>query len=352
LSATIQPATTVARGRLPMPAWLRMTLLGGGILGASVVGTWYFIIPSKHPAPPPHQSADFSMGKDLPPLSNDMPGPEPAAPAKATPQGPGPAPAPIVRPMTIWGAPSNNTPLPPASGARIASTRAPITGPDADPDPDAGSGNSAYGSMLQPTKTETGEAGVDRDVSLLLPQSKSFECIPQSPVDTQLIGGISCVADENVWSQDGSNILIHRFDVVSGEIQRGIGLGQNRAFILWTRVRSKRVHAELNSPATDGLGQMGVPGIVDEHWWPRIKAAVLLTGVETASGVLQNEAAKSGNTNFNLSTGQSLASTALQHDINIPSTLWRGQGWPLRVYVQHDIQFRRAYNNVLVAGLK
>ena len=149
--------------------------------------------------------------------------------------------------------------------------------------------------------------------------------------------------------------MIDRLAMVSGEIQRGLENGQDRAFILWRSVRSKRVHAVLNSPATDQLGQMGAPGEVNDHLWKKVKATLLLTAVEGLSSVAQNLASRSNNSvtnSFQFNNGSSLAQTMLQHDINIPSTLWRGQAWPLRVYVQHDVQFHRAYNNVLTAGVK
>jgi type IV secretion system protein VirB10 len=222
-------------------------------------------------------------------------------------------------------------------------------GPDKSGD---GSGNATdYGSRLKPTPTQDGEAGVYKDISLMLAETTTFGCLPNSPIDTQLAGGVSCTVDENVWSAGGTVILIDKGATVSGEIQRGLEQGQDRAFILWRSVRSNRVFANLNSPAVDELGQMGVPGEVNDHLWKKIKATLILTAIEGLSNAGQAYAERgNGNTYVNFGNGQSLASQALSHDLNIPTTLWRGQAWPLKVYVQHNIFFRRAYNNVLLAG--
>jgi type IV secretion system protein VirB10 len=337
-----------------MPPWLRMTLIGGTMIGVVALLMWEFVLPPTRDVTANARS-DWSAGTSM-----SLPDETPAPPAKpASVPGPGtPSPVQSVTPgvhrMLAWGAEGSNSMV--QKAARAMEGRG--DGP-ADPGAGGASGGTPaagdYGSRLVSTPTRESEAEVDKDISLLLAETTSFGCLPNSPIDTQLVGGVSCTVDENVWSADGSTILIDRLAMVSGEIQRGLENGQDRAFILWRSVRSKRVHAILNSPATDQLGQMGAPGEVNDHLWKKLKATLLLTAVEGLSGTAQSLAARSNNSvtnNFQFNNGTSLAQTMLQHDINIPSTLWRGQAWPLRVYVQHDIQFRRAYNNVLTAGAR
>jgi type IV secretion system protein VirB10 len=288
-------------------------------------------------------NADWSSGGQvtLPIMEAAPPPPKPAPP-----QSPAAAPAPATPPpdvavhrMTAWGADGSNSIVQRVAGAvgygpggagQNGGAQGQNEAGGTPGEAQAGAAQSDYANRLTPSAIpRDGDASVYADISLLLPETKSFGCLPNSPIDTQLVGGVSCTVDENVWSADGSTILIDKYATVSGEIQR----------------------ATLNSPATDELGQMGVPGELDEHLWQKIKATAILTAVEGLGNAATALAEKgNGNSYVNFNNGQSLASQALQHDINIPTTLWRGQAWPLRIYVQHDIQFRRAYGNVLVAG--
>ena len=372
MSAAHPPFSAVARGRMPTSRNFRIALLGGTILCVVSAMTWGLVVHATRHTTPDSPRADWTAGATMPPPVDDSP----PAPAPALAPAPAPAPAaaanlpapPPVAPasvhkMQIWGN-GNSIAQRVADGATGSNAPGSNSNPaDMQHDRHFGSGDAAdapigppqtdYGSRLNPTQSAPGEADVDKDISLLLPEGKDFACLPNSPIDTQLAGDVSCTVDENVWSEDGANILIDRFATVTGEIQRGLENGQDRAFILWRKVRSKRVHATLNSPAMDQLGQMGVPGEINEHLWLKVRATLLLTGVEGLANAGQSLAARgNGNSYVNFSNGQSLASQALQHDINIPTTLWRGQAWPLMVHVQHDIQFHRAYNNVLVAASK
>jgi type IV secretion system protein VirB10 len=363
MSASTQPYSAAARGRLPMRPLARVLLLGSGLLICMLVAMYFLVMPAAQ-IEPTAPTSTWSAGPPmiLPAIADAQAPAAAPAPASAAPPVPGPVVVPSegIRPMQVWGADSGSL-LQHAAGKLTGEASGGAGGAegaagqhDGDrPGDQPGNGGTEYASRLTPTATTEGEANVYKDISLLLAESTMFGCLPQSPIDTQLVGGVSCIVDENVWSADGSNILIDKGAVVSGEIQRGLEQGQDRAFILWRSVRSKRVYASLDSPAVDELGQMGVPGEVNEHLWRKIKASLLLTGVQGLANAGQAYASRgNGNSYVNFSSGESLASQSLAHDINIPTTLWRGQAWPLKVYVQHPVFFHRAYNNVLMAGVK
>lgn len=345
--STTVPYSQAARGRIPIGPVVRWGIVFTGIATSVAVLTWVMTTSA-----PKQEEGHATWNPGTPLKSTLVPqqAPKPAvapvpAPASAAAQdtaGSG------VRVMMSWGGaalpsvPSYGAHAVPGLGGGGASGPAGTT---------EGSDKTDLASRLTPTKTKMGEATTFDDISLMLAEGTKFSCLLQEPIDTQLLGKISCIVDEpgGVRSADGSNILIDPGARVIGEIQHGIQHGQDRAFVLWTNVQSKRVYAQLNSPGTDMLGQTGVPGVVDEHWWQRIKGAVMLTAVDTASSVAQNLA--SSGANVNLSTGQSMAQTALQRDINIPSTLFVQRGQDVMVQVDHPIQFKKSYNDVLLAGV-
>lgn len=351
MSATA-PYSQAARGRVPFRPIVRVMIVGLAIVGVVMSITLMFVMPwgkRTTTLPPPTWTAGVAMTMPAVTVSPPPPPPAPTPDSFDTPPVPGPPPiASGPRPMAIWGA--DNGPITRAANAIGDTIGGHGAGGD-QPPADGPAGNTEYASRLKATPTEDGEAAVYKDISLMLAETTTFSCIPKSPIDTQLVGGVACIVDEPVWSADGSNILIDKGAVVSGEIQRELEDGQDRAFILWRSIRSKRVYAQLNSPAVDELGQMGVPGIVNEHLWKKIKATLILTAIEGFGNVATTVAQRGdGNSYVNFNNGQSLASQSLARDLNIPTTLWRGQAWPLKVYVQHNVFFHRAYNNVLLAG--
>ena len=136
-------------------------------------------------------------------------------------------------------------------------------------------------------------------------------------------------------------------------MQRGAELGQDRACILWTDLLTTHfVTVALRThQRRDDLGQIGAPGTLNEHLWAKVKAAVLLTAVQTASNVATNAVQAAGTTSLSIgSYGPSLAEQALAHDLNIPTTLYRNQAQPLTVYVNRNLDFSRAYRDEIRAG--
>jgi type IV secretion system protein VirB10 len=187
-----------------------------------------------------------------------------------------------------------------------------------------------------------------------------FPCTPAQPIASNLPGPVRCTVDENVWSMDGTTVLLPKGTQVNGTIEKGIGTGENRLFIVWTDALTPApdlLAIQMEAPAADELGQSGAPGDVDTHLWQRIKAALLLSLVDLAGDAASSAASSGrGNTVLNLgsisSTTSSLGQMAFAHDINIPPTLYRAQGQPLTVYVPSYIDLVHFYRNVPVSATR
>jgi type IV secretion system protein VirB10 len=257
----------------------------------------------------------------------------------------------MLHPMDAWSAPDTAFSGRPVTGS--ADTRAGAGSPDVTARGPGAETENAYAQRLHATATPGAMATVMPHPGWMVPKGTIFHCLPQQPLDSQLPGPVKCVVTEDVWSADGHNILIDQGSTVNGEIQRGLDLGQDRAFILWTDLLTTHfVTVQLNSPAADDLGEVGVPGEVNEHLWAKIKAALLLTAVQTASDVATNEAQAQGTTSLSIGGyGPSLAEQALAHDLNIPPTLYVNQATPLTVYVNRNLDFSGVYQDTLRAGI-
>lgn len=360
MSAAEGPYSEVARGQTPRPLWVKMAI-GAGIAFVGV-GLMSWLIFGVGNAPPPAAlQPDYNPGPQvhLDPVDTAPPETAPAAQGQAQ---AGPAPA-RVHMMQVWSDPAMAAP----AVAGTATTAANGLG-SALSGGGAGKGGAANGGAaadpddhsdplsLHGEEKDTVQAHTSGDLGTLIEQGVSFECLSKGPINTQFKAQVVCRVGEDVWSADLTRILIQKYSTVTGEVYplEASG-GVDRAFITWNHLRTNECVVNLDSPGTDELGEIGVPGILQEHLWRKIKAAVILSGVEAITGAAQSLAQSNQNsqlTNLNFNQGSTLAQQALAHDINIPTTIWRGVASPLRISIQHDLRFGHCYKLRMAANAR
>lgn len=177
-------------------------------------------------------------------------------------------------------------------------------------------------------------------------------CTLQTAIDSGLPGFVKCVLPQPIRSMTGAVTLLDKGTQVIGQIRQGLVQGQDRLFILWTRaVTPQNVVVNLGSPAAGPLGRAGVSGAVDNHFFERFGAAIMLTVIGGSLEAGANAAQSgSGNTYFqslNTNTNQ-IANTALQSTIDIPPTLKKNQGDNVSIFVARDLNFSHVYKLALV----
>jgi type IV secretion system protein VirB10 len=243
--------------------------------------------------------------------------------------------------------------------AQLAASRAVPSAATGRLDPDVarpGPGSSDYAQRMQTTRfADTAPTPPRFHVQYTLKKGTVFPCTPASPISSGLPGPVQCTVDQDVWSMDGTTILLPRGTQVNGSVEHGLTNGEERLFLVWTDALTPRpdlLAIPLDSPAADEMGLTGVPGDVNDHLWKRIKTALLLSAVDIAgSAVTALAQSGRGNTNLNIGSIGGTASTmgqmAFGRDLNIPATLYRGPGQPLTVYVNHYIDLFRFYQNRL-----
>lgn len=286
--------------------------------------------------------------------------PEPAAvhpivplPAVA-PAVPPPTSAAVAAPLRVMGFWEDTAGM--QDAAQRAATRAQAQAAvSAKVDPDvAAPGGSEYAQRMTTTHfADTAPVPHHFHVHYTIKKGQSFGCTPAGAISTALPGPVECTVDDNVWSMDGTTILLPRGTQVNGTIERGLSTGEERAFLVWTDALTPApdlLAIPLDAPAADELGLPGVPGDVNEHLWKKIRAALLVSLIDTSGSVATGLAQRgNGNTNLNLGglNGQatSLASQAFAHDLDIPPTFYRGPGQPLIVKVNKYIDLFRFYEN-------
>lgn len=211
--------------------------------------------------------------------------------------------------------------------------------------------NSELQSKLQPLKLSPAAAGKISNRNFLLTQGAMIDCQLETRLITTQPGMTSCYVTRNIYSTNGQVILIDRGSKIVGNYQGGINSGQARIFVLWSRIETPSgVIINLDSPGTDSLGEGGVGGIIETHFWERFGGAVMISLIgdfgQFVSKKAQNNRSKGTNIEFN-NTKQGLeqaAVEALKNSINIPPALYKNQGEHISIFVARDLDFSSVYD--------
>ena len=171
--------------------------------------------------------------------------------------------------------------------------------------------------------------------------------ILETAIHSQLPGLVRALNSADVYSHDGSQLLIPKGSRLVGRYQSTIRRGQSRVFIIWTRViRADGLSVMINSPGTDPLGRAGLEGDVDTHFFQIFGAAVLLSvldaGLDMGTEVVKNQANNSTNIGQGSFSGSGLdraGEMALQDSIRIQPTIHIDQGTRISIMVARDLDF-------------
>lgn len=234
------------------------------------------------------------------------------------------------------------------SGAEQRGNANVIAGANASPAPGAATANrnlsetEQFASRVGNEQVEVSAARRMGNLDRLVPQGAIIGAVMETALNSDQPGFARALTQRDVYSFDGSTVLIPRGSRVIGQYKSGVAQGASRLFILWTRlIRPDGVSIELASPAVDELGRGGLGGKVNRHYLQRYGGAILtsvLTGGLSALAVSRS----GGSTIFVNSAGQAstLASQAGQSG-DIPPTITTRQGAAVRIFVARDLDFTR-----------
>uniref|UniRef100_UPI00402BDBD6 type IV secretion system protein VirB10 n=1 Tax=Methylomonas sp. SPW-1 TaxID=3438877 RepID=UPI00402BDBD6 len=237
------------------------------------------------------------------------------------------------------GAGANSTP--PNTG-RINAQNSALAGYSGD--------STALGDALKPTTLPTARAQMLPSLTYLIPKGRKGDCTLETAIDSQLPGLVTCVLAYDIFGADGKVPLLKRGTAITGETRSNVQQGQNRLFVIWTEARTESgVIAQLDSPATDSLGRSGISGEVDNHFWDRFGAAILISVINGAIQAGTNYASGAGNSggttlNYNTQQPNSVMTEVLRNTVNIPPTITIPQGERVQILFARDVDFRSVYS--------
>jgi type IV secretion system protein VirB10 len=219
--------------------------------------------------------------------------------------------------------------------------------------PSAGSQESGeLGALLRPNVSDTVRAQVLPTQRLLLPKGAFIDCTLETAIDSTLPGMTTCVMATDTFGVDGRVVLMERGTKLIGETRGQVQQGSARVFVLWTEARTPTgVIVPLASPGADELGRSGLPGTVDNHFWQRFGAAMLVSVIDGAvQGRVMSSRGGNGAIIVNPSATQGVLTEVLKGTVNIPPTVVKQQGDRIQILVARDLDFRSVYELRSVAA--
>lgn len=211
----------------------------------------------------------------------------------------------------------------------------------------------AFDQSLQPSKLQPMQASFRPDRHYLISRNTMIRCGQATAIRTDRPGLIGCPIAQDVWSDDGTTLLVRKGALAKGEQRDAVIQGQGVIGAIWDEIDDGDVRIPLNSPATDPLGAAGIPAYVDEHFWLRFKGALMVSLIGDFGQALANKAIGAGQTiTFSNSSNatQDVAAETLRNTINIPPTAYSNQGSVINIFVARDVDLRSVYQNVGLDG--
>ncbi|HCJ7666323.1 TPA: TrbI/VirB10 family protein [Enterobacter hormaechei subsp. xiangfangensis] len=198
----------------------------------------------------------------------------------------------------------------------------------------------------------TGVRRLGLDPDLYIPVDRYIPCSMMRRFVSDVGGHISCLIGENVWSASNHVKLIPAGTVARGVYRTGaLQHGRSRMFVLWTELRTPEP-GSLQIPLTDTqatgpLGEAGITGWIDTHFWERFGNALMLSTVQDVAAAASDAApGKDRNTDYTENTRAAtaeMAKTTLENSINIPPTMYLNQGDVIGIMTGTDIDFSSVY---------
>ncbi|RLA54468.1 MAG: type VI secretion protein [Gammaproteobacteria bacterium] len=181
--------------------------------------------------------------------------------------------------------------------------------------------------------------------SYTIAQGSMIRGVLETAIQSDLPGFIRAEVAHDVYSFDGSHLLIPKASRLVGQYRSALVRGQTRVFVIWDRLlRPDGASILIGSPGTDLLGRSGLEGDLDTHFFKIFGASVLLSLVDgaIAIGVASVRDSSGSNTTIlqNTNSLNRAAEIALENSINIPPTIHVDQGTAIQVFVARDLDFR------------
>lgn len=117
-------------------------------------------------------------------------------------------------------------------------------------------------------------------------QGTMIQAVMETALDSSLPGQTRAIISEDVFSYDGSRLLIPRGSRLIGRYRSGIEVAQRRVTIAWDRIILPTDQTiQISGFGGDALGRSGVTGFIDTRFTQRFGSAALISIISATPSV-------------------------------------------------------------------
>jgi len=183
------------------------------------------------------------------------------------------------------------------------------------------------------------------DREYMIAQGKLLDAVLETAINTDHPGMLRALVSNDIYGDTGRTVLLPRGSRLVGQYDSDVAQGQSRVFVIWQRViRPDGIDIALDSGGTDPLGQAGVEGKVNRHFFTMFGAATLLSVIGASASMV---GVSPQDNNNSLSTYRSSVSQGFNEAANsvlgvfvrIKPTVTVHQGAAIKVFVARDLYF-------------
>lgn len=183
----------------------------------------------------------------------------------------------------------------------------------------------------------------------MLAQGAMIWATLETRISSDLPGMLRAVTSDDIYSEDGSQVLLPKGSRLIGQYTNAISQGQSRVFVVWQRaIRPDHIDIQLGSTGTDTLGAAGIGADdIDTHFFARFGQAVLLSiiGAGASNSGVSSDTQFNSAASYREAISASFAESAkqsLKQNGNIQPTISIEQGKKISVFVARDLDFSAA----------
>lgn len=173
-------------------------------------------------------------------------------------------------------------------------------------------------------------------------QGTMIQAVTETALDSSLPGAIRAIVSEDVYSFDGSRILIPRGSRLIGRYQSGVEVAQQRVTVAWDRIiMPNNQTVTISSFGGDELGRSGVAGVVDTRFGERFGSAALISLITALPGAAAAQVEDEASAEVLEDVGDDLADSTdsvIGEYLAIGPVIYVDQGSRITVMIDRDLE--------------
>lgn len=173
-------------------------------------------------------------------------------------------------------------------------------------------------------------------------QGTVIQAALETAISSELAGQVRAITSENVYSYDGTRLLIPAGSRLIGRYRSGADIAQRRLTIAWDRIILPSDQTiQISAFGADELGRSGTTGFVDTRFSERFGSAALISLISAAPAVAANQTEDELAEDVIEDIGDDLADatdSVIGEYLSIGPVIYVDQGARITVMVDRDLE--------------